>query len=423
MEARTVCAALLAASLASMGASYRSQNFVTQAPTSEMAHAIGETAERYRRELAIDWLGKEMPAWSQPCPIKANVAPNLGAGGATSFLFDRGEVYGWKMDIQGSLERILDSVLPHEVTHTIFACHFRQAVPRWADEGACTTVEHVSEREKQERMLIEFLQTKRGIPFSQMFAMKEYPRDVLPLYSQGHSLARFLLADGGKTKFLDFLANGMQDENWPRAVRQHYGYGNLASLQSEWLEWVRRGSPPLESQQPDTLVAQHTPGRRRTAPKSIYRGQSADTPLVAKGRTGRRSKGAVASTKSEREAHDIDSLEPVRLPKRRSQPPASAARPYPNHLTRPVARSTASAIDHPPGIMTWPADPPETSTTHDLSDRVAGRREPVPETSAATPRPSTPPPKREVVLEWSRPPEGHRPIRAAANSRHDAIRR
>ena len=44
-----------------------------------------------------------------------------GAGGATSFVFDRGEVFGWKMNIQGSRERILDSVLPHEVTHTIFA--------------------------------------------------------------------------------------------------------------------------------------------------------------------------------------------------------------------------------------------------------------------------------------------------------------
>ena len=37
--------------------------------------------------------------------------------------------------------RILDSVLPHEITHTIFATHFGQPLPRWADEGACTTVD------------------------------------------------------------------------------------------------------------------------------------------------------------------------------------------------------------------------------------------------------------------------------------------
>ena len=155
------------------------------------------------------------------------VQPNLGAGGATSFVFDRGEVFGWKMNIQGSRERILDSVLPHEVTHTIFASYFRQPVPRWADEGACTTVEHPSEISKQERNLIQFLKTGRGIPFSQMFAMKEYPPDVMPLYAQGHSLSEWLIESRGRKAFLEFVADGMRDENWPRAVREHYGFSSL----------------------------------------------------------------------------------------------------------------------------------------------------------------------------------------------------
>ncbi len=98
------------------------------------------------------------------------------------------------MSVQGSHERVLDSVLPHEVTHTIFATHFGRPLPRWADEGACTTVEHPSERNKQTRLLYEFLTTGRGIAFNRMFAMTEYPADILPLYSQGFSLAKFLIA-------------------------------------------------------------------------------------------------------------------------------------------------------------------------------------------------------------------------------------
>ena len=131
-----------------------------------------------------------MPTWAGPCPITVQVGDHLGAGGATSFMFERGEVYGWRMTIQGSLERVLDSVLPHEVTHTIFATHFRRPLPRWADEGACTTVEHASERAKQQMMLVDQLRNGRGIAFGQMFAMKEYPHDVMPLYSQGYSVAR-----------------------------------------------------------------------------------------------------------------------------------------------------------------------------------------------------------------------------------------
>jgi hypothetical protein len=211
-------------------AAYRTRNFTVAAPTPQLAKEIGDAAEKWRAELAQEWLGETLPDWSQPCPIKARVSPQLGAGGATSFVFDRGEVSRWDMNIQGSRERVLDSVLPHEITHTIFASYFRQPVPRWADEGACTTVEHRSEIAKQEHMLIDFLKTRRGIPFDDMFMMKEYPNDVLPLYAQGHSLSTYLIGQRGKRAFLAFLADGMTDENWPRAplrLRAHAGLSKL----------------------------------------------------------------------------------------------------------------------------------------------------------------------------------------------------
>jgi hypothetical protein len=253
-------------------AGYRTKNFTVDAPTPQLAKEIGDMAEHWRSELAVEWLGRELPNWSRPCPIKAKVAPQLGAGGATSFVFDQGEVFGWRMNIQGSRERILDSVLPHEVTHTIFASHFRQPLPRWADEGACTTVEHHSEISKQENMLIDFLRTRRGIPFSQMFAMREYPDDVLPLYAQGHSLSKFLISQHGKRKFLAFLGDGLMDENWPRAIDEHYGYRDLLALQNSWLDWVRQGRPELRPAGEGVLVASREEPLRPPSPP-IVRGQ------------------------------------------------------------------------------------------------------------------------------------------------------
>ena len=104
----TALAALLSLANATHGAGYRTVNFTVDAPTPQLAKEIGDSAEIWRRELAVEWLGKELPRWSQPCPIKAMVAPNLGAGGATSFVFNAGEVYDWRMNIQGSRERVLD---------------------------------------------------------------------------------------------------------------------------------------------------------------------------------------------------------------------------------------------------------------------------------------------------------------------------
>ena len=48
-----------------------------------------ETVERlrHRKAAALLWLGKELPAWPEPCPIKVAITFS-GVGGATSFSFD-----------------------------------------------------------------------------------------------------------------------------------------------------------------------------------------------------------------------------------------------------------------------------------------------------------------------------------------------
>ena len=228
-------------------ASARTQNFVVTAATPDLASEIAEAAESFRQRLAVEWLGQDLPPWNQPCPIVADVNPSLGAGGRTSFAFRNRTPSDWYMEIQGSRERILDSVLPHEVTHTVFATHYGRPLPRWADEGACTTVEHRSERRKQELWLIEFLKTERGIPFNRMFAMTEYPGDILPLYSQGYSVARYMIAQGGKPKFVDFVEQGLDTGDWPTAVEQYYGFASLGDLQVSWLDWVIDGSRDIDA--------------------------------------------------------------------------------------------------------------------------------------------------------------------------------
>ena len=230
----------------SFAANSRTRNFVVTAPDPQLANAVATAAEKFRRELAIEWLGHEIEDWAAPCIL--TVSLDSRAFGETSFSFStppnvRSEPFDFVMKINGTRERLLDSVLPHEVTHTIFASHFGQPLPRWADEGACTVVEHLSERRKNHRMLIEFLTTKRGIPFNKMFAMKNYPRDILPLYAQGYSLCRYLVQRGGKRKLINFIGDGLQTSNWNSAVLKHYQVSDLSALQGNWLEWIKSGCP------------------------------------------------------------------------------------------------------------------------------------------------------------------------------------
>ena len=115
--------------LANAQQNYRNvtDNFVVFAPDPVFARKIGSEAERFRRELAIQWIGQELPTWSEKCPIRVTLAAH--SGGETSFAFmyngqQRGEPSGWDMKIFGTPDRLLDSVLPHEITHTIFATPF-----------------------------------------------------------------------------------------------------------------------------------------------------------------------------------------------------------------------------------------------------------------------------------------------------------
>ncbi len=250
---------------------HTTENFVVYAPDPAFARKIGSEAERFRRELAIQWIGDELPTWSEKCPIQVRLAAH--SGGETSFAFmfngtQRGEPTGWDMKIFGTPERLLDSVLPHEVTHTIFATHFRRPLPRWADEGACTTVEHQAEKKKNHGMLIHFLtsQPSRGIPFNRMFTMRDYPQDILPLYAQGFSVAKYLIMEKGRRHFLDYVNAGMEMEQpgreleaWNAATRRYYGFRNLSDLQVKWERWVADGSQEKEIPNNDRFAIASVP--------------------------------------------------------------------------------------------------------------------------------------------------------------------
>lgn len=284
MDARKWHWILIVSSIGTMGAVHRTPNFVITAPTKEFAEEVGEAAEYYRKELAVAWLGMELPKWYRPCPINVRVG-QIGAGGATTFHFDRGEVSGWKMDIQGSEQRILDSVLPHEINHTIFACYFRRPLPRWADEGAATMIEHDSERQRQTELLGEVIQDGSRFPLRQLLSIKEYPTDhrrVLTLYAQGYSLTDYLLEKQGKQTFLKFLAMA-HEKGWDPALQKHYGWKNIEAMETQWQNWFMAGSPRLNLPKGD-LLAENTSAAPATVPAeanaadSVVRGQTPEEP-------------------------------------------------------------------------------------------------------------------------------------------------
>jgi len=231
-------AALLVGSIPLLcGASFRTSNFVVEAPTQSVARAVAEHAETCRVSIAKAWLGRELPAWPSPCPIRVKLTAGE-AGGLTSFGFNNGRVTDQSMVVEGRVDRILASAIPHEVTHTIFAAYFGGPMPRWADEGASLLSEDERERRRHDQIAVDLLARRGDVDLARLFQIEEYPKDLMSFYGQGYSISRFLIEIGGRPRFLRFVHDGLKS-GWDSATLNHYGLADVHELDRAWRSWHR----------------------------------------------------------------------------------------------------------------------------------------------------------------------------------------
>ncbi|HEY3787384.1 MAG TPA: hypothetical protein VGL71_00960 [Urbifossiella sp.] len=338
--------ALLAAPASAFAATYTTTNFIVDAPDAALARRFGESAEFFRKEKALEWLGQEMPTWPARCPLSVRITDN-GAGGETSFGFSggpgRGVVSEQRMKIFGPVRQLLNSVLPHEITHTVFAYHFGQPVPRWADEGGSVLSENDEERTSHDIRCREILNQGKAFRLSVLFGMVEYPRDMIVLYAEGYSACAFLVERGGggregRRKLLNFLSLGMQGstkdrhgspESWNAAAQRVYGIDSTDALEAAWIE---------NQKNPGARVAARNTGNT-TAIATPASGKGVD--YSATGRSDVRSSAAPA----------LPLLEPPVRAARGAAPETEAAAPSRPAATRPTIP------DRPPPILLPPEIP------------------------------------------------------------------
>jgi len=218
-----------------MGASHRTENFAVEAGSLDVAKAVAEHAEVCRKVIARQWLGKDLPSWTVPCPVKVNLTKGE-AGGVTSFGFSRGRVSDQTMTVEGRLDRILASAIPHEVTHTVFAAYFGSPMPRWADEGASLLSEDLRERKRHDQITVDLLTRHADIPLGRLFRVEDYPQDLMGFYGQGYSISRFLVEMGGRPRFLAFVRDGLKG-GWDLSTKTHYGLADTRELDRAWRSW------------------------------------------------------------------------------------------------------------------------------------------------------------------------------------------
>ena len=259
---------------------HQTANFKVFAPTPTMARALAAEAEYQRAELAKLWLGKELPRWEKPCEI--TYTPSTGSsGGATAFDLDPRkegsppisdypfpvklpphQPTSIRTELKGEFLDCLTNTLPRNVMSMVITSSFGKALPRWADSGLNQMAESTSAQAETDIRCRDLLNAGRGIRLKKLLVMKEFPRDMIVLHAQGHSVVRFLLAQkpvvdkrvlneigalenvpNEQWQFMLFLRLGMKQntlESWNSAARTVYGYEDVDELEETWLRFLKK---------------------------------------------------------------------------------------------------------------------------------------------------------------------------------------
>lgn len=217
-----------------------------------VARQVADAAEKTRTRQQRLWHGGAARApWSPRCDIYLYPSNRLlvqmsggdaksGSAAARPSRLLRGRMLQRRMNLAADDWQLLDSTLPHEVSHIIVAQLLGdRPVPLWANEGLAMLNETKRSRRRFERVLQRYRVRGQLFPLRTLTSMERYPDAEFNrlYYAQSLGLVRFLLSLGDRSQLLSLLRAGIGPRVVEQALRQHYGVG-FEELTRGWLQWL-----------------------------------------------------------------------------------------------------------------------------------------------------------------------------------------
>lgn len=212
-----------------------------------LAERFARAAEQARSAAFLRWFGEAGTGWRPRCDIylytsdlsfhRATGVPKSVPGVSTT-QGERGRVFSRRIDLRCNDPHVLNAILPHEITHIVFADYFGSSLSAWANEGIAVQVEPRNRIWLHLRNLPVYREQGRLLPIASLIRLAGYPspQKMGPFYAQSASLVAFLIQEHGPRTLVQFLQDS-QAQGYEDSLQRHYGV-TLQELDRRWLRYA-----------------------------------------------------------------------------------------------------------------------------------------------------------------------------------------
>ena len=208
----------------------------TKAQTKVYARQILDQAERYRKEIAEEWLGAELPEGVGRTHI--NVAFSASQDRGLTWPDDGPRRTLHTLFLTTSPERAGGHTLKHELCHVVFATRFPadKRLPTWIEEGIASRYDDAQRGRSRQKVVRWWEETGNWPAIDRILMAERLPATDRIGYTVAASLTEFLLSRRDKSTLVRFAQEARAD--LPSALRAHYQISSVADLKVQWQTWV-----------------------------------------------------------------------------------------------------------------------------------------------------------------------------------------
>ena len=212
------------------------ENFNVIAPSETIAEAVAKQAEIFRKQAALEWLGKELPSGKGPAMITVTISADKDDG--LTWPIDTPERKFHQIWLTTSADNAVGATLHHEVVHAVINTFtYPDFLPAWANEGIASQADEAARKESRQQIAAGWANDGRWPQLPTLFQASRIGHTDHEGYAAAASVAQFLASLGGKPKVIEFAKAGQQG-GWDQAAHDCYGVRDVAELQAQWQNWV-----------------------------------------------------------------------------------------------------------------------------------------------------------------------------------------